>query len=485
VLQSALAVAPMLAKFGSVQLLARFLPGLIGFLVAAVLTRLLPPGQYGTYGLALGLSQLFALAIFGWLGLSVTRLATGRSVDARFATSVFAVFAALVGLAGVAGTLSFLLPLAGDAAAVAAAAAAGSVVFAYFDLISAFLNASLDSGGFFALNVIRATFGAIVTCAAAYYVRNGLAVFALSLLATLAVCLIFPRKARISAAVGIDWQLVARLFHFGVPIGISLVLFSLSVWSDRLILGVDAGITAVGFYTAATVLVQSTLQTIAQAIGSATYPLAVLAYDSGNRLISDRQLEENFIALVGVLAPAAVALSLLAPNIVSVLVGPAYREAVVRLTPLLAAAALVSAMRGNFIDHAFQLTGTTRHYFWISAGMAAVNMIALVSLIPPYGYMGAGVAVLLTQLWGLTHAVLASRCVYRMPFPRREAAKVAVSVLAMAVALVPFARLNGVAILSGQVTLGLAVYITALWSLNLLNLRQSAKSALLRWLMAR
>jgi O-antigen/teichoic acid export membrane protein len=485
VLQSALAVATMLAKFGSVQLLGRFLPGLIGFVMAAVLTRFLPPGQYGTYGLALALSQLFALSIFGWLGLSVTRLATGRSVDARFATSVFAVFAALIGLAGLASALSFVLPLAGSVATVAAAAAAGSVVFAYFDLISAFLSASLDFSGFFALNVIRATFAAIMTFAAAYYVRNGLAVFALSLLATLAVCLIFPRKVRISAASGIDWQLIARLFHFGVPIAASLVLFSFSVWSDRLILGVDAGITAVGFYTAATVIVQNTLQMMAQAIGSAAYPLAVLAYDSGNRVVSDRQLEQNFIALIGVLAPAAVGLSLLAPNIASVLVGPAYREAVVRLTPLLAAAALVSAIRGNFVDHAFQLTGITQHYFRISAGMAALNIVALVSLIPLYGYMGAGAAVLLTQLSGLTHAVLASRCVYRMPFPRRDAAKVAVAVLAMAVALMPFARLKGVAILSGQITLGLAVYIAALWSLNLLNLRQSAKSALLRWLAAR
>ncbi len=475
----------MLAKYGSIQLLGRFLPGVIGFLVAAALTRLLPPEQYGTYGLASALSQLFALAAFGWLGLSITRLATGRTADARFVNSVFAVFAVLAAFTVLVGGLAILLPLAPGVAAVAAAAAAGSLVFAYVDVNAAFLAARLDFGGFFALNVSRAAIGAALMSVAAYCSRNGLAVFTVSLSATLAVCLLFPRRVRISLSRGIDRQHVARLVGFGMPIAGSLCLFSLCGWSDRLVLGMDAGISAVGFYTAATVVVQGSLQMVAQAIGSAAYPLAVLAYDSGNRFASHRQLEQNFIALIGALIPGAVGLSLLAPNIVAILVGPSYRDAVIHLTPLLASAAVVSGIRGNFVDHAFQLTGSTSHYFWIAAGMAPVNLVALGLLVPRFGYMGAGAAVVLTEFTGLAHALIAARRVYRLPFPLRETAKVAAAVLAMAVALVPFAHLSGRAVLSGQICLGVAVYAVALWSLNLLNLRQAATSALLRWLTAR
>lgn len=475
----------MLAKYGSIQLLGRLLPGLIGFLAAAILTRLLPPEQYGAYGLALALSQLLALAAFGWLGLSITRMATGRSIDARFVNSVFALFAVPAASAGIAGACAFLLPLAPGMAAMAAAAVAGSIVFAYLDVSSSFLTAALDFGGFFTLNVSRAVVGAAMTCAAAYWIRDGRAVFACSLLATLAVCLLFPRRARASVRCGIDRQVVARLFGFGMPIAASLTLFSLSAWSDRLILGIDAGIAAVGFYTAATVVVQYTLQMVAQAIGSAAYPLAVLAYDSGNRLVSDRQLTQNFIALVGVLVPGAVGLSLLAPNVVAVFVGPSYREAVIHLTPLLASAAVSSGTRSNFVDHAFQLTGSTWHYFWISASMAAVNLVALILLVPRYSYMGAGAAVVLTEFTGLAHAVLAARRVYRLPFPARDTAKVAAGVLAMAVALVPFADLSGTIALAGQIALGMTTYALALWSLNLLNLRQATMTTLLRWLTAR
>ncbi len=475
----------MLAKFGSIQLLGRFLPGLIGFLLAAGLTRVLPPEQYGTFGLALALSQLFALGVFGWLGLSITRLATGRTLEFRFATSVFTVFVVPAALACFASGLSFLLPLPEGAAAMIAAVAVGSVVLGYFDVNSAFLTAALDFRGFLALNLSRAATGAVVVLAAAYLTHKGLAAFAVSLMVTVFVCVVFPRRVRICLRSGVDREVLTRLIRFGMPIAASLSLFSLSAWSDRLFLGIYAGIAAVGFYTAATVVVQNSLQMVSQAIGSAAYPLAVLAYDSGNRLVSNRQLEQNFIALIGVLLPGAVGLSLLAPNIVAVLVGPSYREAVIRLTPLLASAAVISGIRSNFIDHAFQLTGSTWHYFWISAGMAVVNLVALIVLVPHFGYMGAGGAVILTELTGLIHALLAARQVYRMPFPLHDAAKVAAGVSAMAVALMPFMHLSGGVALSGQIALGLAVYVLALWSLNLLNLREMTMSTLQRWLTAR
>jgi len=475
----------MLAKYGSIQLLGRFLPGLIGFVVAAGLTRFLTPEQYGIYGLCAALSQLVSLAVFGWLGLSITRMGTGRTGDPRFANSVLAVFAALSAVAGLAGGAALFLPLPAGIALVAPAVVAGGIVLAYLDVASSFLTAALDFTGFLMLNLMRAATGAALVFAAAYLVGKGLAVFFCSLAATTVVCLLFPRGIRFARASGVDRQIVGRLLSFGIPIAGSLCLFSLSAWSDRLILGIDAGIAAVGFYTAATVLVQNSLQLVAQAIGSAAYPLAVLAYETGNRVASDRQLEQNFIALLGVLLPGAIGLSLLAPNIVTILVAPGYRQAVVGLTPLLAAAAVIAGMRSNFVDRAFQLTGSTGHYFWIAADMAAVNLAGLLLLVPRYGYRGAGAAVVLTECAGLVHGLLAARRVYRLPFPARDAAKLAAATLIMALALMPFTRFSGMAAVAGQVLLGLVVYAAGLWSLNLLNLRRTTTSMLLRWLTVR
>ena len=100
----------MLAKYGLIQMLGKFLPGTLAFGTAAILTRILNPEQYGMYGLAVALAQLVALGAFGWLGLSVTRLATGRPEDPRFVSSVLVIFAAIAVAAAACGVVSSLLP---------------------------------------------------------------------------------------------------------------------------------------------------------------------------------------------------------------------------------------------------------------------------------------------------------------------------------------------------------------------------------------
>jgi O-antigen/teichoic acid export membrane protein len=475
----------MLAKYGMIQLFGKIFPGMIGFLVAAVLTRLLAPEQYGVYGLASALAQLIALAGFGWLGLSVTRLATGRPIDGRFATSVFVLFGALAAATGLCGAGAAALPIAPQTEGIVIAAAIGAIVFALFDLRASFLTARFDFVSFLVFNLTRATAAAAVAMATAHFVTDGIAVFLVSCLAVLAVCLIFPRKSGAPGLIRPDRAVIAQVCVFGTPIAGGLTLFALSAWSDRLILGVGAGAAAVGFYTAAAVLVQSTLQMTAQAIGSAAYPLAVVAYDSGSRLVSNRQLEQNFIALLGILLPGGIALSMLAPNLSAVLVGADYRDAVIRLTPLLASSAVISGIRGNFVDHSFQLTGSTWCYLGVSADMAAVNLVALVLLVPRYGYMGAGAAGLLTAVVGFVHAMLVSRRVYRLPFPLQDSAKIVAAALTMALALALLGHLTGAAALCLQISVGLATYLVALCFLNLLNIREVARLMLMRWLASR
>lgn len=470
----------MLAKYGSIQLLGKFLPGIISFFVASALTRLLPPEQFGVYGIASAVSQLVALAAFGWVGLSVMRLTTGRQLEARFVGSVIAVFGAIVLVVCAGSALSLLLPIVSEMAQFVGAVVFGCIVFAYFDLKSSFYTASFDFLPLLLLNLTRTAISGAATIVVAGLGGSGLAAFFASSATMLAVCILWRRRSSRIAGLAVDWQVVKRICAFGLPIAGGLLLFAATGWSDRLVLSVQSGAAAVGFYTAGTLIIQNTLQFASQAIGSAAYPLAVLAYESGNRWTCDRQLEQNFIALVGFLLPASIGLSILAPNIAEVLVGQEYREAVINLTPLLAAAAVISGIRGNFVDHSFQLTSATWHYMGISADMTIVNIAALLLLVPHYGYMGAGAACLLTAVVGLVHALVASRRVYRIPFPMREVGKVMAAALAMSLALGLVAQFRGAAALLGQIGGGLFVYGIVACGLNLLNVRHSAVTMLVR-----
>ena len=305
----------MLVKYSLIQLVGKFVPGLLAFAVAAILTRLLSPDDFGALGLSTALAQLVSLAAFGWLGLSVMRLATGRPADAGFAASVLAIFVAIG--AGILALvpIAFFLPLTAGQGAIVAAAIFGGIVFAYFDLRSSFLTADFNFLAFLVMNLARAGASAVAALTVAYVMGGGLAVFLALCAATLAVTILFGGRRRVGATSGVNRQAIREICAFGLPISGSLTLFALSGWTDRVILGVDSGTAAVGLYAAAVIIIQNTLQLAAQAIGSAAYPLAIVAYESGRREVAVRQLEQNFTVLFGILLPAGVGVCLLAPNI--------------------------------------------------------------------------------------------------------------------------------------------------------------------------
>lgn len=475
----------MLAKFGLIQLLGKFIPGLIGFLVAAVLTRLLAPEEYGTYSLATALAQLVAFAGFGWMGLSVTRLTTGRPADPSFLSAVLVIFATLTGTMVAGAAVLSLVPDAASHGGIILATVLGATVLAYFDLKSSFYSASFDFTAFLVLNLIRAVTSAAVSLAVAYCGGSGLMTFLASCCAVPVACLISRGKRLLRPAPAIDREMIRRICAFGLPIAGSMTLFAASAWTDRLVLKLYDGAAAVGLYAAAVVVIQTPLQMAAQAIGAAAYPLAVVAYEHGGRSASDRQLEQNLVALLGILLPGGIALCMLAPNLAEVLVGKAYRDAVIALTPFVAATAVISGIRGNFIDYSFQLAGKTWSYFGIAAVMAVVNVAALFLLVPRYGYRGAGAASLATAAAGIAYALIASRRVYRIPFPTREIAKVLSATLAMAMVLKLLEPFRGPVALGAQIGVGAGTYGAAVFALNLLKLRHVTMMVLTRWLAAR
>src|SRR5690348_11656150 len=64
----------MLLKHGGIYLTIRVLPGILGFAVLAIYTRLLTPAEYGFYSLVLATETLIVNVAFSWLCSSALRL---------------------------------------------------------------------------------------------------------------------------------------------------------------------------------------------------------------------------------------------------------------------------------------------------------------------------------------------------------------------------------------------------------------------------
>jgi len=469
----------MLARYSLFQLAGKFIPGLIGFGLLGVLTRLLPPEEFGVYGLVTAMVQLIVLAAFTWLGMAVMRLATGRTAAPNFPPAALNVFAAVC-LAVTAGAGVLLLtPIVSGSKGVIAVAVFGAFVFAYFDMRGAFYVASCDFVSPMLLNIGRALASAAVAISIALYGGSGLSVSIGYYVAALAIVLLFASHGRIDGKLHL--KEIRQICTFGLPLAGSIGFLAIANLSDRLVLNHYSGTTMVGLYAAATIIVQNTLQLAGNAIGAAAFPLAVLAYDGGVRQTVEQQLGRNLVALLGCLLPGAVGLCLLAPNIAQVLVGKDYREAVVALTPFLAGTTLLSGIRGNFIDHCFHLTRTTWHLLRIAIVMALCNLVSLFLLVPSYGYIGAALAGLITAGVGLVYGMLAARRVYPTGLPLAEIGKVIGATAAMAALLAAINDLRGPEALFAQVFLGGITYSAAVFALNVMNVRHTAITMMSRW----
>jgi O-antigen/teichoic acid export membrane protein len=262
------------------------------------------------------------------------------------------------------------------------------------------------------------------------------------------------------------------LLQQGLPLIVGLSLGGIALVADRILLQAMAGSAIVGFYSAGWLITANSIQLLASGIGSATYPLAVKAFESGNTENAKQQLTSNMIILVGVLLPAGVGLACIAPNLAYLVVGASFVDPVSRLTPWLAASAVVGGVRSNYFDHAFHLTRKTHRLIAVMVTLASTNIVLNLLWIPAYGIVGAGAASLASASIALVHAIVSGLACYRLPVPLWPLSKIALSAGLMAITLDLLPMDPGPATLAIQLGVGVAVYSGALFVLNVGNLRE-------------
>jgi O-antigen/teichoic acid export membrane protein len=241
------------------------------------------------------------------------------------------------------------------------------------------------------------------------------------------------------------------------------------------------GTDAVGFYTAAYQLAQTTIATIGAGIGTATYSLAVRAVESGDPAAVTRQLSRNSTLLLALLLPASVGAAMVSPTLAKLFVGPDYVGPVASMTAWMALAAFFYSYRVNYLDHAFQLSHQAHRLLAVVAITDVTNFLLNLVLIPQFGAVGVAMANLTSGAVGLAVAFWAARSVMAMPIAWRDAAKTAIAVLAMAVFLWPFYGRDDLWSLFAAVIGGGAVYGAVLLALDAMDLRGVVKRRFVRF----
>jgi O-antigen/teichoic acid export membrane protein len=364
--------------------------GVLSFVKAIVLARLLTPEHFGL--MAICMVVLRALQVFTETGLSTALIQRpGNADEAKHTvytmTAVRGIVLAAIVLATSSWVATFyeqpsLKSLLDVLALGLALSGLGSVNYIV-------AQKNLDFRPQFNLQQILNLSDFVVTILLALWLRNVWALIIGHVFKTVISIplsfLLLPGRPRFA----FDLQQARELLRYGRYIsGMAIVVF-VTTEIDNAVIGKVVGAEALGFYTLAYMVANLPATHLAKVVASVMFP----AY---SKLQHDTPALKNaFLKTVQVVAtlaiPAAVGIAILAKELVGVIFGPKWFEAATVLPVLCVFGALrsVSAING----YVFNAVGKPNLPFYVNLVKLLVIAAAIVPATRTFGILGAAVAV--------------------------------------------------------------------------------------------
>ena len=265
--------------------------------------------------------------------------------------------------------------------------------------------------------------------------------------------------------------------RFGLPLAVASSVSYLVGTADRMLLGVLVGSTSAGLFAATYDLTMQPVTLLMTVVNLAAYPRVVGAFESQAWLLLRQQAARQFTLLVGFCVPAAAGLIVLRRSISGMILGNEFAAEASSIMPLIAVASLLAGVKAFYFDLAFHLSRRTDLQVLPLVGAALVNIVATTWLAPRIGPIGAAWGTVAGFATGLVLSVALSVRAVRLPVPWPEVIRILVATSAMVVALYPALWISGRMALLVQIGVGVGVYGTAAWMLNVAGVRRMVLGA--------
>jgi O-antigen/teichoic acid export membrane protein len=214
------------------------------------------------------------------------------------------------------------------------------------------------------------------------------------------------------------WPAASQLreqLRYGLPLTVTFALAWVVSGSDRLLLAWLLDEEAAGYYSAGYDLAFQSLTLVVTIINTAAFPLAVDALERGGPVQAREQLAHNGELIITTALSGAAGLVILAPAVLGLFIGEAFRPGAAAILPIIAAASAIAAIKAYHFDIAFHLGKHIRTLVWISAMAAVINVGLNLWLIPRLGIVGAAWATLVAYAIALFASAGIGRRAFCMP----------------------------------------------------------------------
>jgi O-antigen/teichoic acid export membrane protein len=448
---------------------------LVQFGLGLATAWILGPAEFGRYALALAGAVFAQTLIFEWLRLAAIRYHQAGAPARRF----LRLFAGAAALALVLAGLALAVP--GTPRGLLLLGAAIALAAGYAELRAALLRAAFDETGYVRIVAVRNGAAVLTMPAAALATgsaEGGLAGFLGSVLAALAADALRTRRAAapppdpVAGARADDLPRLHALIGYSGPIiatNIGYLAIFLALRGASATLG---GLAAAGQFSLAFDLIAKLVTTIGTAADLALFQLAVRAERENGVESGFAAARRNLAALLAILAPVALGLMLVLPDLEILLVAPGFRGPFRAFAEALIPGLTLYALIQYALHPFFQL----RHRTLPLAGAALAATAIIAASLPFLRLAGAGLplATGLSLAAGMTGAgaLLASRLGRTMLPERGDGLRLGVALAALLLGALPGRMLDpGLAALMATAAGGAAAYGLAALLLDLAGVR--------------
>jgi len=402
----------MLVRHTSQYMISSALVAVLGFMSAAVFTRLLTPGDYGVYIVGVSMAAFAGSIVFTWVRYSVMRFGSeGEKADVRMTSLAGWLISALAAPLLIYGVHAFS-HLTWTTSAVAVLLCMGSSLF---EMGQEILRSRLRVRQFMIGSVLRSALAFGVCVVIAELGGGGLGQLAGAATAYYLSAALLGREIWRGPRAPMDLGKLKLFFWLGLSVTAMGILVSFQASFDRWFIVWRFGDASAGLYGASADVVKQIILIPAGSVAAAAFPLTVRTFANGTAEETRAQLEKVGELLLAVLAPAAFGLALTAPYLVSFLLGADFRVTASTVMPVLAFAWLFQSISQSYVHLSFNLS--MKQSLTIPHALATLiaNAILLWPCTSYFGFTGAAWSMLVSEAVGMVVGCLLTFRSYPLP----------------------------------------------------------------------
>lgn len=451
---------------------AQVVPAVVNFIGLLVFTHIFSAEDYGNYFIILTTISVMTIIGSSWITNSVIRFypefKLKHDLDRFFTNTIFAFIICNSTILSLYISGLFLLKIQVPQQLIPFLRLG---IFAYLSsttyfMLLYFLRASLQAAAFSTYEIISSVGKFVVALVFVFFFKMGaISLLWGMLLMSIILSVLISKKFSLTKRLKTELfskEICKEFLRYGFPLAFS----SLSAWvlvlSDRYMLQYFRAAKEVGIYSVSFSAVDRSIGMLYSVLMLAAFPIIISTWEEKGKEVTQQLIKELSRYFFILCIPAFVGLSILSKDIFTLFIGENFVESF-RLVPLFAFCSLIMGLF-QYVGKGFEIYKRTLLLALTFLISGLVNVGLNISLIPIYGYMGAGIAKVISYLILLILGIKIVYPIMAWRAPLASFSKIVFSAISMGVLLIFLKKFSSASLINlvFLIAIGTCVYFIVL-----------------------